>query len=67
VKTWTEHVHQLGEGLLSNTIDSWMTGVNRNLATKQKRIIARYSGALPDFRKSCAAVAEADYDQFKLS
>lgn len=52
---------------MSNTIDSWMTGVNKNVASKQKRIIARYSGALPDFRKSCNAVAEANYDQFNLT
>lgn len=67
VQEWTDHVHKLGEGLLSNTIDSWLTGVNKNLPGKQKRIIARYSGAAPDFRKACNEVAASDYSQFTLA
>ncbi|KUJ21444.1 FAD/NAD(P)-binding domain-containing protein [Mollisia scopiformis] len=63
---WTNHVHDLGQGLLSNEVDSWLTGVNKNLAGKQKRIIARYSGSAVDFRKSCNAVASTHYDTFKL-
>src|SRR4249920_814947 len=47
VKSWTEHVKSLGVGLLSNEIDSWMTGINRNVAGKSERIIARYSGSAP--------------------
>ena len=66
VDEWTEHVHDLGKGLLSNEIDSWMTGVNKNLPGKQKRIIARYSGAAPDFRKTCDGVAASSYDKFEL-
>jgi hypothetical protein len=31
VADWTDHVLSLGEGLLMNEIDSWMTGVNRNV------------------------------------
>ncbi|KAL1955027.1 hypothetical protein VTO42DRAFT_318 [Malbranchea cinnamomea] len=42
VGAWTEHVHNCAVGLLSNEVDSWMTGVNKNLAHKQMRIIARY-------------------------
>lgn len=63
---WTEHVHELGKGLLSNTIDSWLTGVNKNVASQQKRIIARYSGAAPDFRRTCDAVAADHYKAFTL-
>lgn len=63
---WTEHVHDLGKDLLSNTIDSWMTGVNKNLAGKQKRIIARYSGAAPDFRRTCDKIAADHYSTFTL-
>jgi len=33
---WTSHVMSLGEGPLANEIGSWMTGVNGNLADKQK-------------------------------
>lgn len=60
-------MHKLGEGLLSNTIDSWMTGVNKNLAGKQKRVIARYSGSAVEFRAKCDEVASRDYDTFTLA
>jgi cation diffusion facilitator CzcD-associated flavoprotein CzcO len=42
VVEWTEHVLSLGQGLLMNEIDSWMTGVNRNVEGKQTRKIMRY-------------------------
>ena len=35
------HVKALGASLLSNEIDSWMTGINTNVAGKQTRIINR--------------------------
>lgn len=66
VKEWTDHVHQLGEGLLSNEIDSWLTGVNKNNPKQQKRTIARYSGSAVDFRNTCDAVAAANYQSFDL-
>ena len=49
VAEWTDHV-KLGEGLLMNEIDSWMTGVNRNVEGKQTRKIMRYSGGHSAFR-----------------
>ncbi|KAF2640006.1 FAD/NAD(P)-binding domain-containing protein [Massarina eburnea CBS 473.64] len=67
VQEWTDHVHELGQGLLSNEVDSWVTGVNKNVAGKQKRIIARYSGAASDFRRQCNMVASANYDTFSLA
>ncbi|KAH7064003.1 hypothetical protein BKA63DRAFT_482626 [Paraphoma chrysanthemicola] len=66
VKQWTDHVHKLGEGLLSNEVDSWLTGVNKNVAGKQKRIIARYSGSATEFRDQCNAVANSHYNTFTL-
>ncbi|MCW5734225.1 MAG: NAD(P)/FAD-dependent oxidoreductase, partial [Enhydrobacter sp.] len=53
VAAWTEHVKSLGVGLLSNEIDSWMTGINRNVEGKNERIIARYSGSAPAYRARC--------------
>ncbi|KAK5111043.1 hypothetical protein LTR62_005418 [Meristemomyces frigidus] len=64
VQDWTDHVHDLGKNLLSNKVDSWMTGVNKNVDGMQKRIIARYQGAAPDFRKKCDEVAAAEYQHF---
>jgi hypothetical protein len=59
-------VFEVGKGLLSNEVDSWMTGVNKNVAGKQKRTIARYSGSAQQFRSKCDAVAAARYSEFTL-
>jgi hypothetical protein len=60
-------VHDLGKNLLSNKVDSWMTGVNRNVAGKEKRTVARYMGSAPDFRKKCEEVSGANYKAFMLA
>src|SRR5918997_68060 len=31
VAAWTDHVKKVGAGLLSNEVESWMTGVNSNV------------------------------------
>jgi cation diffusion facilitator CzcD-associated flavoprotein CzcO len=67
VQSWTDHVKELGEGLLSNEVDSWMTGVNRNVEGKQTRIIARYSGSAPAYRERCDAVAAEGYRELALA
>jgi hypothetical protein len=67
VAHWTDHVKALGDGLLMNEIDSWMTGVNRNVEGKQTRKIMRYSGGHPAFRGHCDAVAAAGYPELGLS
>jgi hypothetical protein len=58
---WTDYVRQTGKGLLSNEIDSWMTGVNTNVEGRQTRRINRYSGSAPFFRDWCTRVANAGY------
>jgi len=67
VTTWTDHVKSLGVGLLSNEVDSWMTGVNRNVEGKQTRIINRYSGSAPAYRATCDEVAANGYKELALS
>ncbi|KAL4799234.1 hypothetical protein BDV19DRAFT_385484 [Aspergillus venezuelensis] len=67
VEEWTEHVHQCAEGLLANEVDSWMTGVNKNLKHKQKRIIARYNGPAPGYRARAGDVAEREYVDLNLA
>ncbi|UGY12739.1 flavin-containing monooxygenase [Bradyrhizobium septentrionale] len=63
---WTDHVKALGTGLLSNEVDSWMTGINRNVEGKQTRIVARYSGSAPAYRERCDAVAAQGYAELRL-
>ena len=58
---WTAHVKAMGEGLLANEVDSWMTGINRNVEGKQTRKIMRYSGGYPVYREHCDAVAANGY------
>jgi cation diffusion facilitator CzcD-associated flavoprotein CzcO len=67
VASWTDHVRKLGEGLLSNEVDSWMTGINRNVEGKQTRIVARYSGSAPAYRARCDEVAANGYREMRLS
>ncbi|KAH7362819.1 phenylacetone monooxygenase [Plectosphaerella cucumerina] len=64
---WTEHVWKCGEGLLANEVDSWMTGVNKNLAHKQKRSMTRYNGPAPGYRSRCEEVKARGYSDLKLA
>jgi cation diffusion facilitator CzcD-associated flavoprotein CzcO len=67
VADWTAFVKQKGEGLLSNEVDSWMTGVNQNVEGKQVRIIARYSGTAPEYRAWCDRIAAGGYRELILA
>ena len=64
---WTEHVKAMGQGLLANEVDSWMTGINRNVEGKQTRKIMRYSGGYPVYRDHCNGVASAGYREIALA
>jgi cation diffusion facilitator CzcD-associated flavoprotein CzcO len=67
VTSWTDHVKALGVGLLSNEVNSWMTGFNSNVEGKQTRIVARYSGSAPAYRARCDEVASRRYDELALA
>jgi cation diffusion facilitator CzcD-associated flavoprotein CzcO len=67
VAAWTDYVHEMGKGLLSNEVNSWMTGINSNVEGKQTRIIARYSGSAPAYRKWCDEVAANGYRELRLA
>ena len=64
---WTDHVLEASEGLLFTEVDSWMTGVNRNVEGKQVRRIMRYSGGHPKFRERCETVAADGYRELALA
>jgi cation diffusion facilitator CzcD-associated flavoprotein CzcO len=67
VTSWTDHVKALGIGLLSNEVNSWMTGYNSNIDGKQTRIVARYSGSAPAYRARCDEVALRRYQELSLA
>ena len=64
---WTDHVIASSEGLLFTEVDSWMTGINRNVEGKQVRRIMRYSGGHPKFRERCEAVTADGYRELTLA
>jgi len=66
-KDWTDHVIETNEGLLFTEVDSWMTGINRNVEGKQVRRVMRYSGGHPAFRQRCDAVASGGYRELSMS
>ena len=63
----TDYVLALGQGQLMSEINSWMTGVNRNVEGKQKARIMRYSGGHPAYREHCDAVATDGYRKLALA
>jgi cation diffusion facilitator CzcD-associated flavoprotein CzcO len=67
VASWTDYVREKAEGLLSNEVNSWMTGINSNVEGKQTRILARYSGSAPAYRKRCDEVAAQGYREIALA
>jgi cation diffusion facilitator CzcD-associated flavoprotein CzcO len=67
VAAWTEHVSALGQGLLSNEVNSWMTGFNSNVEGRQVRRIMRYGGTFPSFRQQCDAVTANAYRDLALA
>jgi hypothetical protein len=62
-----DYVKQCSIGLLSNEVNSWMTGVNTNVEGKSTRVLARYSGSGPEFRSRSNAVAAGGYRELQLS
>ena len=64
---WTDHVIASSEGLLFTEVNSWMTGINRNVEGKQVRRIMRYSGGHPKFRERCDGVAANGYRELSLA
>ena len=66
VAQWYDRVAETAKGLLSNEVDSWMTGINLNVDGKQTRILARYSGTAPNYRARCDEVAAGSYKELNL-
>ena len=67
VEAWMDWVRRKGEGLLSNEVDSWMTGVNMNVEGKQVRTLVRYAGTAPDYRARLSEAAAAGYPELVLA
>jgi cation diffusion facilitator CzcD-associated flavoprotein CzcO len=66
-RAWTDHVIETNDGLLFNEVESWMTGVNRNVDGKNVRRVMRYSGGHPAFRQRCEAVVAGGYRELSFA
>jgi cation diffusion facilitator CzcD-associated flavoprotein CzcO len=66
-RDWTAHVHETAARLLLTQVDSWMTGVNKNVAGRQKRTFMAYAGGAPKYRQKCDEVVTQGYDGFTLA
>jgi len=64
---WSRHIEELAAGMLYTQIDSWATGINRNVEGKDVRRILQYQGGAPQYRASCDAVAAEGYRGMVLS
>src|SRR5207249_10927303 len=63
-RDWVQHVHDTGRRMLFTQVDSWMMGINSNVAGKDKRTFIVYAGGAPKYREKCDEVAAAGYAGF---
>jgi cation diffusion facilitator CzcD-associated flavoprotein CzcO len=66
VAAWTETVIKAAEPLLSSKVDSWQTGVNRNVEGRRVRRVLGYNGHGIHFRQKAAEVATNGYQEFRF-
>ena len=64
VAEWTETVIKAAEPLLSSKVDSWQTGVNRNVEGRSVRRVLGYNGNGVHFRRKTDEVAKGGYQEF---
>jgi cation diffusion facilitator CzcD-associated flavoprotein CzcO len=64
VAKWTETVVKAAEPLLSSKVDSWQTGVNRNVSGRSVRRVLGYNGNGIHYRRTCERVAAGGYQEF---
>jgi hypothetical protein len=59
-------VHDTGRRMLFTQVDSWMMGINSNVAGKQKRTFIVYAGGAPKYREKCDEVTAGGYVGFSF-
>jgi cation diffusion facilitator CzcD-associated flavoprotein CzcO len=64
VDEWTQTVIKAAEPLLSSKVDSWQTGVNRNVEGRAVRRVLGYNGNGVHFRRKTDEVAKGGYQEF---
>jgi cation diffusion facilitator CzcD-associated flavoprotein CzcO len=64
VDEWTRAVIEAAEPLLSSKVDSWQTGVNRNVEGRSVRRVLGYNGNGVHFRRKTDEVAKGGFQEF---
>jgi len=64
VAEWTETVIKASEPLLSSKVDSWQTGVNRNVEGRSVRRVLGYNGNGVHFRRKTDDVTGGGFKEF---
>jgi cation diffusion facilitator CzcD-associated flavoprotein CzcO len=64
VAEWTQIVIKAAQRLLSWNVDSWQTGVNRNVDGRTVRRVLGYNGNGVHYRRKTAEVAAGGYKEF---
>jgi cation diffusion facilitator CzcD-associated flavoprotein CzcO len=64
VAEWTQTVVKAAQRLLSWKVDSWQTGVNRNVEGRSVRRVLGYNGNAVNYRRVTAEVAAGGYREF---
>ncbi len=66
VEDWVRHVEEAAAGLLFSQVNSWQTGVNRNVEGRQVRRTLGYYGGAIRYRRRIEAVAAGGYQEFRF-
>jgi DNA/RNA-binding domain of Phe-tRNA-synthetase-like protein len=65
-KKWTEEVVALGEQSPFMRVNSWLSGINSNVQSKQKRVFQVYAGGAPAYREHCQSEVVNGYAGFSI-
>jgi cation diffusion facilitator CzcD-associated flavoprotein CzcO len=66
-ESYSEYCAKLQGKLLLGQTNSWFTGINSNIAGRDKREVLLFVGGNPRFRKYCDDVREQDYKGYILT
>jgi len=61
---WTEHAREVQATLLTSGVDSWFTGVNTNVAGRDKRRVVQYRGGAVIYRNRSEGAIANGFDEF---
>ena len=64
---WNELCHELLSHSLLGKVNSWFTGVNKNVAGAQQREVLFYAGGIPQFKELCKDIERDNWRGFAFT